>query len=70
MTRELNTSFFVPQDALEQALAQLNGRTPDEKSSRVGTVLLLTDGSHNESRFSFTNIEKLYSESKCSGIYW
>jgi hypothetical protein len=52
-----------------QALAQLNMRTAVDKLNRVASVLLLTDGSHNESRFSYTDIDRLYAESRCSGIF-
>jgi hypothetical protein len=58
------------QDALEEALTQLNGRSPEEKVGRVASVLLLTDGSHNESRFSYKKLDPLVAESKCSGVYW
>jgi hypothetical protein len=36
----------------------------------VASVLLLTDGSHNESRFSYKKLDPLVAESKCSGVYW
>lgn len=66
----VSASIVNEQDALEEALTQLNGRSPEEKVGRVASVLLLTDGSHNESRFSYKKLDPLVAESKCSGVYW
>ena len=57
------------QIAVENALEQLKSRGEKDKSVRVSSVLLLTDGQHCGA-FSDTKIKALHAESGTPNVYW